>query len=366
MFTCAVLPDGGYLVGGDRALDTPSNNYPALLIRTDSMGDTLWTHTYQKISTEYATINTVAPLDNGHILIGAMSSPLVGTSGYYIHIPWFMILDSMGNIIKDTLYGNEYGGGGGAIYKDSLGGYFHTGQLDTLADPGNVNDYANFPDYIAHLDTDFRIQWITRFPYSLDSGHRYTFRSLQLQDGNYLIAGDAGVNNAPVPAWAAKIDRGNGNILWNHYYMSDTTHDAYFRNVLEKPDGSIVFTGSSFNDTLPAWHMNLDVWLVGVDSNGCEMAGCSGTTQVISPVLPAAAVNIWPNPTTGNIAISCTNAGRLVVYNIQGQQVVMYKVGAGATELQLPDNISAGVYICRYNTDEGNNMPTIVRLVYQP
>ena len=112
--------------GGARALNIPSY-YPGLIIRTDSMGDTLWTHTYQIIDTQNVQVNSIIPLADGRIVVGAMSTYQVisGPPGYLPYdpnTPWFLVLDSTGNIIKDTLYGTAYGGGG-TIYKDLGSGY---------------------------------------------------------------------------------------------------------------------------------------------------------------------------------------------------------------------------------------------------
>jgi len=51
------------------------------------------------------------------------------------------------------------------------GGYIHIGEFNTLytSDP---SDIENFPGYIAHLDTNFRITWITTFSYNYAYGHR--------------------------------------------------------------------------------------------------------------------------------------------------------------------------------------------------
>jgi len=333
------------------------------------MGDTLWTHTYQKIDTQSSEINTIIPLADGRIVVGAMSTyDVTSASSVYNHdTPWFLLLDSAGSIIRDTLYGGNKYGGDGRIFKDSLGSYIHIGQIDSLAVPSNVNDYANFPNYIAHLDTDFRIEWITRFDYSAEFGHRYAVKVIQLHDGNYVLAGDVGKYPQPM-GWAAKVDR-SGNILWNHYYTSDSTHDAHFRDVAEKPDGSLVFTGATFNDTLPAWHQGRDVWLIGTDSNGCELPGCGPDTSItkVQPLAPPASeLKVWPNPTAGAIIVSAPGAGVFILYNMLGQQVATYKIKSGETAIQMPAGISAGVYVCQYMAAGNDKSQEVVRLVYQP
>jgi hypothetical protein len=115
-YSCDRMPDGGFILGGMQEVNY-ATAWPALLVRTDSMGNMLWSRTYWKDTSQQTTVNTVEALDNGQILVGAMSSYLVVISvsesySDYQNSPWFMLLDSAGNIIKDVLYDSIYGGGG--------------------------------------------------------------------------------------------------------------------------------------------------------------------------------------------------------------------------------------------------------------
>jgi hypothetical protein len=105
MICCAIMPDGGYIGGGVQSLNISSNR-KGIIARTDSMGDTLWTHSYQFDTTQLVQINNIIPLADGHIVVGATSSRLKnpGANEYYYSAAWFMVLDSAGSIIHDTLY----------------------------------------------------------------------------------------------------------------------------------------------------------------------------------------------------------------------------------------------------------------------
>jgi len=193
MIACAIMPDGGYMAGGLRAHDTAGYAYPGLIIRTDSLGDTLWTHTYQKFSNQSVQIFGIVPLSDGRIVVGANSERIkdAGAPHHYPYAdfaPWFMILDSAGNIIRDTVYDIGFQGGGW-IYKDMNDGYFTFGSYDSLFSDDPTAD-NNFPSFIAHLDTNFRITWITSFPYSIDNSHREKWLARQLKDSSYIILGE--------------------------------------------------------------------------------------------------------------------------------------------------------------------------------
>jgi len=330
------------------------------------MGDTMWTRTYQFDTTQLVQINNIIPLAEGRIVVGATSSHIkdTGADEYYYNGAWFMVLDSMGNIIIDTVYSIGFMSGGN-IFPDMNGGYIIWGAFDSLY-MSNPNDIESFPNFIAHVDSNFRITWITDFPYTNIDGHRTAWMMHQLRDSNYIILGDQIVTSAAGSyGWAAKVGR-NGTILWNHYYLSDSANTGALRDMAERPDGSLIFTGTTMNDTLPAWHTTEDVWLVSTDSNGCENVSCTPRyTKTTSPGLPKGEVTVYPNPTSGEFTVQAQSAGMLEVYNIQGQVVAEYKVNGGANSFNMPAGLSAGVYVCKY-VAEGGSVPSVVRLLYEP
>jgi len=365
----SIMPDNGYIIGGGHGLNTPSN-YSGYIIRTDSIGDTLWTNTYQYDTGQPVGIINVIALPDGKIAAAALSQywAYAGPPSHlpYLHYtPWFLLIDSHGNIIRDTLYTAGYlvGGNCGELYPDMDGGYINIGQYDSLytSDP---SDLQNFPGYIAHLDTNFRITWITSFPYDSLTGHRQPVIVRQLRDSTYIVVGDNYWNYPPGGnlGWAAKISHA-GIIEWSRTFINDNMRDSYLRDMAEKPDGNYIFTGSSY--TRPNWR-GQDVWLLGVDSNGCEIEGCNQNTVVKKIIKPnGTSISLFPNPTTGEFTLKCPQSGTVILYNMQGQQVMENKVMAGATILWLPGGVGAGVYMVKY-VGEGGGVPVVLRLVYEP
>jgi len=365
MLTCEIMPDGGYTVGGVRSHNIPSYPTPGFIVRTDSMGDTLWTHTYSKYDSQTVTINSIISLPNGRIIVDASSQHLVYAGpphyfGYYDYSPWFMLLDAQGNIIRDTIYNVGFQGGC-FIYNDMNGGYFTIGSFDSMYnnDPTTIE---NFPSYIAHLDTNFRTTWITSFPYSIDTGHREKFLARQLHDGSYIILGDNSRLGGNL-AWAAKVDK-NGNVIWNQFYQSDTINDSHFRDMIEKPDGNLIFIGESYNDTLPVWHNSEDVWLVGVDSNGCKNAFCAPTSVKPSPVYKGGeALHVWPNPNNGSFTINVSSAenepAQLTITNIVGQKIRELTTTTNK-DVEVQMSVPKGMYFITAITVQGSRSEKVV------
>ena len=367
--TCSILPDNGILLGGGRAKYWMPQE--GLLIRTDSLGDTLWTHTYPEITGDLAWFTNLIPISNNRIAASATNRSTYWCCGtgitlgsYYHYDAIFMILDSMGNVLRDTTFGRRYSNGGN-ISPDRFGGYMQWGWIDTIGDDTASHVYylCNFPFYFAHLDTNFHIDWEIDLIADTFNGGREPWQIKQLQDGNFIVFGDQQTYYASGDVgWAMKVTR-TGEVLWQHSYFSDSNNFAYIRDMVEKPDGSLVFIGKSFNDTLPAWHAMGDLWLIGTDSNGCELPGCGNglfPASVVGPQLPAASLRVYPNPTTGHLTISAPEQGIFIVYDLQGQQTARYSVIKGETEIVLP-SVAAGVYLGRFLGESGYEQ--VVRVV---
>ncbi len=366
MYASSIILDKGYMLGGGRSYNIDSDYLPGYIIRTDTFGDTLWTRTYQKITTQGAFINNTIPLSDGRIVVGAIST-YVASGGppdyitYYHNTPWFLVLDSTGSVLRDTLYGSEYSSGAsgvcGELYADKNGGYINIGAFDSLYTP-DPSDAQNLPGYIAHLDTNFRMTWITSFPYSTETGHRQGVLVRQLRDSSYIIVGDSWGSGPYDKGFAAKINR-TGGIVWSHNYYSDATHNAYLRDVVERPDGGFVMTGGTFNDTLPAWHQHQDMWLVGVDSNGCEDGLCApaAVPAAPQPVVKGNELLVYPNPTNSILNFEFPVSGNVTIklMDITGRVLDEQEINTGTMATFDVKGYAAGLYLYQVIT-AGNTL----------
>jgi trimeric autotransporter adhesin len=77
----------------------------------------------------------------------------------------------------------------------------------------------------------------------------------------------------------------------------------------------------------------------------------------------SSAFSVFPNPTSGALNINAEVDGEFTVYSLDGKLVQQNHVAAGTTTVSLPMELASGVYMCRFN---GNNGSTnMVRLVVQ-
>ncbi len=368
MYVCNVMPDGGFLIAGEKKYNGNPDpvNFRAVLIRTDSNGNLLWKVQHP----QSVTFSSVEYVGDGKILVGGAlrtyqePSPVLA---YHRNRPWFIVYDTSGNLIQETLYGVQYAGGA-TSYIDKRGGYYHWGQLDTILFPLSFNLSPFHPDYFAKLDDSFRIIWKKVFS-DLNSW-RSTWNFKQLKDSNYLLVGIFNADTGQQKGWATKLDK-NGNTLWdNSYYIDEVdsngnVFEAYLVDAAERDDGSIVMTGNARLSTNPAWR-RYDVWVVIVDSNGCIMQGCAPTAisqeEITNEDRP---ISISPNPTTGAFKLQSCQKGTLSVFNVQGVLISQTNIHEGINDLAMPSNAAAGIYIASFKSATTQKLSRL-RIIYQP
>ncbi len=161
--------DGGYIIAAN-TMSFGAGSQDVWLIKTDSMGDTLWTRTFGGDSFEYAGSANQTP-DGGYIVVGATTTPSDSPAVYLIKT------DASG----DTLWTRTFAGRGwtagqsGALTRD--GGYVIVGFCG-----------SGLPDvYLAKTDSNGDTLWTRSFGGSdFDLG----LRVQQTADSGYVIVGE--------------------------------------------------------------------------------------------------------------------------------------------------------------------------------
>jgi len=363
IYTCGVLADGSFLLGGERS-QMPSAAWDSgLIIHADSMGNLLWSKTNRRASFpgEYNPVNSFVQLSNRNIAIGAsICNPKTAGSGantldYTLNSPWFMIMDTNGNILWDTVYTTHYGGGG--LYPDINGGYMTYGYLDSVF-TNNPNDVQNFPLYIAHLDSNFRMTWIKNFA---DSQTHYWFDVIrELADSNYFIPG----SNNDAAGWAIKINHNDRSIIWQHEYSYTSGDEITLLDAREYMNRNIVLTGVRDNPTEPSSY-NKDVWLLEIDSNGCEVPGClAQSTASAQPSLKDRELKVWPNPTRDVLNIEASEDVHVNIISIEGKVLLKdYSIPHDNAQSINTSTFASGIYLLQSTKADGNT--SVKKLVVQ-
>ncbi len=74
--------------------------------------------------------------------------------------------------------------------------------------------------------------------------------------------------------------------------------------------------------------------------------------------------SVFPNPTQGSLSVESGIQGVATIYTIDGKEVGKYDISATRTDVVLPSDMAAGVYMMRFKGDDGSTQ--LVRLVFKP
>ncbi len=352
-YDCDTADGGDFILGG---FEFPNGgNYhdeKGILTRTDNNGNLKWKKYYVAPSNEGTDITSVQSLSSGEILVGAMATifktKTIGniSQTYFFRSPWFLKLDSAGNILYQKFVPTLLAGGGN-IFKDKRAGYFHWGYLDSFI-TGNPLQIQNLPDYVAYLNDTFQIVWLHDFADT--ASHKHVMNVKQLRDSSYIAVGNrdyvGGYNG-----WAAKLDR-NGVLIWEQTYSLDTTQQAYITDVIEKSDGGFVMTGIHRDNSLPQI-LHSDVWVISTDSNGCPALNCQFPTGVTNVLKPEADFKVYPNPVIDLLKVENTTALKnteIIIIDIMGRTIVQQELSAQLTFVDM-HNYATGIYLYRISSN---------------
>jgi len=236
--------DGGYIIAGG-TYSFGAGEYDIYLVKTDSIGNTLWTRTYggsgQDVS--YCVQQTS---DGGYIISGAIE--LVWTDNYDV---WLIKTDASG----DDLWTRTYGGDnsderGRCVQQTTDGGYIIAGHTGSGA---GLNDV-----YLVKTDAGGNTLWTRTYGgSSYDNGYFVQ----QTTDGGYIISGTTkSFGPGEYDAWLLKTDA-NGDTLWTRIYGD--IYDEYGWCVQQTTDGGYIVAGTVVYNI-----HNWDVYLLKTDANG--------------------------------------------------------------------------------------------------
>ena len=244
-----VTSDGGYLICGVISTQGSGSlgNKSVLLIKTDDKGDTIWTKRYQdpNKSLLYRGYTVKPTADGGYVICGEFDRVNSSRQALIIKI------DSKG----DTLWTGEYGGPLVDYATDVIttddGGYAFVGYSRS----GNSSGKAFF----VKVDSLGNIAWSKT--HGNDPWTSYANGVKQAPDGGYLICGRA---NHPVEKYNAFLLKTDykGDTVWFQAYGGLENDEA--NDFTQTADGGYILCGYS---RLPG-ETYVDLYLVKTDSLG--------------------------------------------------------------------------------------------------
>ncbi|MDD5528755.1 MAG: T9SS type A sorting domain-containing protein [bacterium] len=287
-FSVQQLPDKGYVMCGT-IYDSIYKKF-AFLLRTDSLGDSIWSKTYDGINVGFSEVQLTT--DNGYILTGGTNFYVAGKGDV-----WLVKTDSLG----DTLWTKIFGG---------------------------------------------------------DSCSDYGYSVQQTTDGGFIIAGTTySFGAGKCDAYLIKTNS-SGDTLWTKTFGGINDDAAY--SVQQVSDGGYVIAGyKDYSGTIGE-----DIYLIKTDSVG-NVGIEENNSKAISQKLK---LEMSPNPAVSalNIRLSGISKGESVnlrIYDLSGRIVKTFSQSEinssnirwnGVNEKGI--KVKNGVYFCKLSISDGKTI----------
>ena len=307
------------------------------LLKTDSEGNLLWDQTFGGSEMDVLWGVDISP-DGGYILAGGTHSFSEGAGEDF----WLIKTDTSGNEIWNQTYGVADRTDLGRDVVATLDGYVAVGISD--------NDQSNPPPasgdaFIIKVDFDGNMVWeqLVTGVFRVEG-----FSISPSQDGGWIVGGTKVQDPSYAAFWVVKANE-QGEVLWEVESGQPGTVGIAF-DVIQTYNGDIVATGfSGFTQSSPQ-----DLHLLRL------------TDQTVSIPEGPEALDVFamPNPTNGYLKVVLDEnqpEGSLLLSNAAGKVVKHQKFGrTDVVELDL-SGFPAGMYVIQVKTTEGVGQARVVK-----
>jgi hypothetical protein len=339
--------DGGYVMTGLASLFGP-NGGDVHIIKTDSVGDTLWTRTYGGPGLDDG-LSIRQTSDHGYVIAALTMS--FGAGNQKI---WVIKTDSMGDTLWTRLFGGDSISASGWAQQTTDGGYFVAGWTCL---------YSPTPQtYLIKTDSVGDTLWTRTI-----GGRSYFTEGLagqQVNDGGHIVAGGCeDTTTGNIDVYLARTDA-NGDTLWTRTFGGSSYDCGY--SVRQTADGGYVICGQTYSFGAGG----SDFYLIKTEENGNLAIAESKASSTRAPALSLACS---PNPFSASTRISLTSGvsgsgvPSLRVFDVQGRLVKRltasresYVVWDGTDDSGRP--LPSGPYFVR-REDAGEH--AIARIILQ-
>jgi Secretion system C-terminal sorting domain len=331
-------------------LAEPYDDQPAqiYLMKCDGQGTRSWDHTYGDVQVNEQPRDLTRLSDGGYLVVGYSTITVSLIPFIQVVRSFILRTDSLGNELSFTYFPDD-NLGLSSIAKLSDGGYAITGGWCP-----NSNDTCG--GALVKLNSTGTVEWKRVFTGAETTIPDGFWDVVELSSGALLACGESYEGTSTV-GWLVKTDPA-GYLIWQRFIDKTPSYDSFTR-ITACSDGGILLTGQAQRDQLS------DVWLVKLDSLGCDSAGCP--LDIHTGVEPTGAtgaaerqeLTAIPNPFNTRSTLTCSvpitaRELRLRVMDLQGRVVEERRVsnqGGRVNETISSSGMNDGVYVCTLTAD---------------
>lgn len=239
-FSVQLTNDGGYVIAG-MTQSFGEGGCDVYLLRTDSLGDTVWTRTYGGADDDWG-FSVRTTLDGGYVVSGWTESFGAGR-----HDALLVKIDSRGNEQWRKTYGGSREEWGFSVEQTMEGGYIVAGYTWTYGDPRSQV-------YLVGTNEDGDSVWTKNY---VGTCHNWGVSVARAADSGYVVVGSSepasgsshldshtqtcGIGDSSA-VFLMRLDA-RGDTLWTRTYA--TGDDEYGRDGCQTLDGGYVIVGGS-------------------------------------------------------------------------------------------------------------------------
>jgi hypothetical protein len=357
ILTCAKPTfDGGIIFTGEDYTSGSTTDF--ILLKADSLGNELW-RTIKNIGYDDRGWSIIQTPDSGFVVGGYTYNP----GAYHTGDPLIVKFDKNGTFLWNRNPGGPYQDGKAMVClnEDST-----ITVLTTIADSIYVFDFDYARICVIKYSQNGDELWKKKYGESI--GGNFVWNIRLLPNGGYICCGqqqEPGNNDFLYFGWLLRLDS-DGDSIWFRRYSYNNVDPFYNNELMDvslAQDGGFIATGEVWDDDPPNGLQK--IWVLKVDSIGCDSAGCDTTVGIKEQhggmeAWGHGGMEIWPNPAReqihGRLSMDRLSAfwrnGRLnrdltlVIYDIFGRKVQEIKNIDMQREFQVGlESFSPGIYI---------------------
>ncbi len=298
----APTADGGYLMTGHSSIEAETvDTVDALLVKADALGNVLWQRTYQG-ALPISFGNCVGQLpDGGYFIAGGTEPNFVDPARDF----QLMRMDADGELLWSQTYGTYDGVLMDGAYTPSDGGFALAGWNNVIGS----NYYLLF--HLVKTSADGELLWTRSFGHPNCADGARTL--LVLPDGGYLLGGWTQPLDSLHDVYVIRLDA-NGDSLWSLEF-EDNGYFAQCEALTQTSEGGFLLACS------------YGQYMLGGD---VELIKLSPELNVDGKILPPVVESVtlmgnYPNPfnaaTKISFALPTTQNVTLNVYDVLGRRV---------------------------------------------